>query len=399
VFARGGEEARALRDAGVPFEVVPGVTSAVGAPAYAGIPLTHRGLATSFTVVTGHEDPWAAVDTDWEAVARMGGTGTIVVLMGVATRAAIAERLLAGGLAATTPVAAVTWGTRPEQRTVRTTLGELGTVALDPPAAIVIGAVAALDLAWFEDRPLFGRRVVVTRARQQAGELVERLRALGAETVELPVVAVAEPADGGAAVRAAAARLRDYDWVAFTSANGAERFCADLADARAFGAAQVAAVGPATAAALAAFGVRADLVLDAGEAVAESLVAAFPAGPGRVLLPQAAGARPVLAEGLRAKGWEVDTVEAYRTVAAGPPPPEVLAAARAADAVTFTSSSTVRHALDVLGLEHVPPVVACIGPVTAATAREHGLEVAVVAADHTAAGLARALADGWPAGG
>src|SRR2546423_8779283 len=158
VFARGGEEARALLDAGVPFEIVPGITSAIGVPAYAGVPVTYRGLSTSFTVVTGHEDPWAATETDWDAVARVGGT--IVILMGVATRAAIAERLMAGGLAGGTPVAAVRWGTRPEQRTVRTTLGQLGAVELEPPVTLVIGPVADLDLRWFEARPLFGGRAV-----------------------------------------------------------------------------------------------------------------------------------------------------------------------------------------------------------------------------------------------
>src|SRR5436309_13746350 len=166
VFARGGEEAGALLDAGVAFEVVPGIRSAVGVAAYAGVPVTYRGLSTSFTVVTGHEDPGAATETDWDAVARLGGT--IVILMGVATRAAIAERLMAGGLPAHTPVAAVRWGTRPEQRTVRTTLGRLGTVELEPPVTMVVGAVAQLDLRWFEARPLFGRRIVVTRAREQA---------------------------------------------------------------------------------------------------------------------------------------------------------------------------------------------------------------------------------------
>src|SRR5437763_5960329 len=243
VFARGGEEAQALLDAGVPFEVVPGITSAVGVPAYAGVPLTYRGLSTSFTVVTGHEDPWAATETDREAVARVGGT--IVILMGVATRAAIAERLMAGGLAGATPVAAVRWGTRPEQRTVRTTLGRLGTVELEPPVTLVVGAVAALDLRWFEARPLFGRRVVVTRAREQASDLVERLHRFGAETIELPAITIDEPDDGGAELRECAAWLSrgDFEWVVFTSANAADRFCALLRDARAFGPTRVAAMG------------------------------------------------------------------------------------------------------------------------------------------------------------
>jgi len=386
VFARGGEEAAALAAAAVPFEVVPGVTSAVAVPAFAGVPVTHRGLSTSFTVVTGHEDPWAAKDTDWDAVARVGGT--IVVLMGVATREAIAARLMEGGLAADTPVAAVRWGTRPEQQTVRTTLAGLGAAALDPPATIVIGAVAGLDLRWFETRPLFGRSVVVTRAREQASELTSRLHAAGASTVELPVIRVSEPSDDGAALRDGAARVHEYDWVVLTSANGAERLCRELRDARAFGGARVAAIGPGTASALRRWGVAADLVPP--RFVAESMVEVFPSGTGRVLLARAAVARDALPEGLRAKGWTVDVIEAYRTERA-PVTEAMRAAARSADAVTFTSSSTVTNYLDAVGEDAVPGVVACIGPVTAETARRRGLHVDVEAVEHTVAGLVDAL--------
>jgi uroporphyrinogen III methyltransferase/synthase len=377
VFGRGGEEALALAEAGVAFEVVPGISAAVAVPAYAGIPVTHRTLSTSFTVVTGHSRHAVDDDVDWDALAR--AADTIVVLMGVAHRAEIAARLQAGGLPASTPVAAVRWGTRPGQRTVRTTLGELGDVVLEPPVTIVIGKVAGLDLRWFEGRELFGRRVVVTRARAQASSLVEKLRALGAETIELPTIEIAgEPLDGLVPA--------SYDWVAFTSVNAVERVLAGLRDARAFGSAQVAAVGPGTAAALAACGIVADLV--PASAVAEALVEAFPAGAGRVLLPQAAAARPLLADGLRAKGWTVDVVEAYRTIPARPSD-DALAAAAKADAIAFTSSSTVTSWL-ALGAP-LPPVVACIGPVTAATAAEHGVPVTVVATEHTVDGLVDAL--------
>ena len=388
VFARGGEEAQALLEAGVPFEVVPGVTSAVGVPAYAGVPLTYRGLSTSFTVVTGHEDPWAATETDWDAVARVGGT--IVVLMGVATRAAIAERLIAGGLAADTPVAAVRWGTRPDQRTVRTTLGELGATELEAPVTIVVGAVAGLDLRWFESRPLFGRRIVVTRAREQASDLVERLHGLGAETIELPAITIADPDDGGTKLRECAVWLRrgDFEWAVFTSVNAVERFRAHLRDAREFGATKVAAIGPGTADALRRFGIEPDLIPE--RFVAESLVEAFPAGSGKVLLPRAAVARDVLVDGLATKGWAVNVVAAYRTRAAEPSP-SALAEARKADAITFTSSSTVTNFLQVAGLDVVPSVVVCIGPVTAATARDAGLSVDAVAEEHTIDGLVRAL--------
>jgi uroporphyrinogen III methyltransferase/synthase len=390
VFGRGGEEAQALAEAGVAFEVVPGVTAAVAVPAYAGIPVTHRGLSTSFTVVTGHSRHAVDNDVDWDALAR--AADTIVVLMGVAHRAEIAARLQAAGLPAETPVAAVRWGTRPGQRTVRTTLGGLPDVTLEPPVTIVIGQVAGLDLRWFEGRPLFGRRIVVTRARAQASTLVEKLHALGAEAVELPTIEIAGPADGGVALRAAAARLSTYDWVVFTSVNAVDRLFAHLRDARALGSARVAAVGPGTAGALAARGVVADLLPDT--AVAEALVEAFPAlsGVGLVLLPQAAGARPVLAEGLRAKGWRVDVAEAYATVPARPSA-DALAAAAKADAVAFTSSSTVTSFLALAGAGALPPVVACIGPVTAATAAEHGVAVTVVATEHTVDGLVAALLD------
>jgi uroporphyrinogen-III synthase len=256
----------------------------------------------------------------------------------------------------------------------------------------VIGAVAGLDLRWFEDRPLLGRRVVVTRAREQAAPLVEGLRRLGAVPVEVPVVEVADPADGGTALSRAAARLATFDWVVLTSANGVDRLLPLLRDSRAFGACRVACVGPATAAALARWHVRADLVPD--EAVGEALVDAFPTPAddraGRVLVAQAADARPVVAEGLRAAGWGVEVVEAYRTVPVTPAPAEV-AAAVAADAVTFTASSTVRAYLDAAGHDAVPPLVVCIGPVTAGTARDAGLEVAAVADPHTVEGLLDAL--------
>ncbi len=393
VFGRGGEEALALLDAGVAFEVVPGVTSAVAVPAYAGVPLTHRGLSTSFTVVTGHgrrgEGDVEDGGPGWEALAAAGGT--IVVLMGVSQRGEYAARLQAGGLPGTTPVVCVHWGTRPQQHTVRTTLAELARVDLEPPATIVIGQVAGLNLSWFERRPLFGRRVVVARPREQAPALVPALRVRGAEALEVPVIAIAEPHDGGAALRAAVGELSTYDWVVFTSANAVERLVALVPDARSFGAARIAAIGTGTAAALTGARLVPDLVPE--RFVAESLLEAFPppAAPGaRVLLPRAAVARDVLPDGLRAAGYEVDVVEAYRTER-GQPPPAALAAAGAADAIAFTSSSTVTGYLEVAGREAVPPVVACIGPVTAATAREHGLEVSAVADPHTVEGLVDAL--------
>ncbi len=389
VFARGGEEAAALADAGVDFEIVPGITSAIAVPAYAGIPVTHRGVATSFTVVTGHEDPWAATETDWDAVARVGGT--IVVLMGAATRADIAARLIAGGLDASTPVAAVWWGTRPNQHTVRTTLAGLGTADVESPSTIVIGAVAALDLSWFERRPLFGRRVVVTRSRDQASDLRHRLGVLGAEVVEVPVITI-EPVDDGALV----ASLPGADWAVFTSANAVGIVAAQLRDARSFGTTRVAAIGPGTASALADFGIVADLV--PARNVAEGLVEAFPSGPGRVWLPQAADARPVLAGGLRAKGWTVEAVVAYRTVAV-PLDERSQRAIASADAITFTSSSTVTNFVAAAGADAVPTTVISIGPITSATALDHGLAVTVEADPHTLDGLVAAVVRALPPDG
>jgi uroporphyrinogen III methyltransferase/synthase len=395
VFARGGEEAAALAAAGVPFEVVPGITSAIAVPAYAGIPVTLRHSSTSVTIVTGHEEPSAGEHgtVDWSAVAGVGGT--IVILMGVARIGRIAEALMAGGRPPDTPVAAVQWGTRPEQRTVRATLATIGAAALGTPSTIVVGDVAACDLAWFENRPLMGRRVVVTRAREQASELVARLSALGAATVEVPAIEIGDPADGGAALAAAVARIGDYDWVVLTSPNGARRLLAALAaagrDARALGGVRLAAIGPGTAAALASARLVPDLVPE--RFVAESLLAAFPAAPpggGRVLLARAAVARDVLPAGLAGAGWAVDVVDAYRTRAV--PIDERQAAALAeAEIVTFTSSSTVTNLLAAAGGRPLPPVVAAIGPVTAATARDHGLAVDVEAEVHTIDGLLDAL--------
>jgi uroporphyrinogen III methyltransferase/synthase len=269
VFGRGGEEAAALQEAGVPFEVVPGVTSAIAAPAYAGIPVTQRGVSTHVTIVTGHEDPAkGTTDTDWDALARAGGT--LVVLMGAARVGTIAQRLIDGGRDPGTPVAAVRWGTTPAQRTVRaTTIGEVG---VEPPSAIVVGDVAALDLSWFERRPLFGRSVVVTRAREQASELRARLEELGAEVVELPAISV-EP------VEFSLPDLGAYSWLVLTSPNGVDAlFDRGLApagrDARAFQRVRVAAIGPGTAAALARRGIVADLLPE--RFVAESLLDAFP---------------------------------------------------------------------------------------------------------------------------
>lgn len=391
VFGRGGEEALALMEAGVPFEVVPGITSAVAVPAYAGTPVTHRGLATSFTVVTGHSRHTVDRETDWEALARAGGT--IVVLMGVAHRDQIASKLMAGGLDPSTPVLAVRWGSRPEQRSLRVRLDGLAATPLEPPVTMVIGAVAGLNLSWYESLPLFGRRVVVTRARAQASGLAARLRDLGARPVEVPAIGIEGPSDGGQGLRRAVQALADgaYEWVVFTSANAVEALMELVPDSRALSDTCVAAVGPATAEALRRYRIVADLVPDRQDA--EGLLEAFPDPPAEgsgVLLPRAAEGREVLPLGLASAGWDVDLVEAYRTVRR-PPGPETLSVVSGADAICFTSSSTVTGFLEACGAGAVPPVVVCIGPATATTAREAGIRVDAVASPHTVDGLIEAL--------
>jgi len=390
VFGRGGEEAEALAAAGIPFEVVPGITSAIGAAAYAGIPVTHRGISTHFTVVTGHEDPAKArTDVDWEALAHAGGT--LVILMGAGRIGDIARRLIDGGRSPETPVAAVRNGTRPDQRTIRATLATVADAGVRAPSAIVVGDVAALDLSWFEARPLFGRSIVVTRAREQASELRARLEALGAEVIELPAIDI-EPVDF------ALPELSAYDWIVFTSVNGVRAFFErgiDVAglDARALAGLRVAAIGPGTARDLRARGVRADLVPE--RFVAESLLDAFPAptGGGRVLLARAEQARDVLPEGLTERGYTVDVLAVYRTTRAAPNP-SALARVQsgAVDAVTFTSSSTVDNFCATVGTVPGPqPLVVSIGPVTSATVVGHGLRVDAEATEHTIDGVVAAL--------
>ena len=392
VFARGGEEAAALAAAGLHYEVVPGVTSAIAVPAYAGIPVTLRHSSTSFTVITGHEDPDKSDEVNWEAAAQLGGT--IVILMGVGRLPKIVDRLLAGGLAPDTPAAAIRWGTRPEQHTVRSTLSAIAREPLASPSVIVVGQVAAMDLSWFESRPLFGKSVIVTRPRHQSSVLADRLRDEGANALIVPTIEIVDPLDEGAALSAAVEQLSSYDWVVLTSANGAQRFCERLRDGRDLAGVKLAAIGPGTAEVLADYNLVADLVPE--RFIAESLLEAFPLphenNQRRVLLARAEVARDVLPDGLRELGWRVDVVDAYRTI-----PVEPTDAEReriiGADIVTFTSSSTVENWVAAFGIDTLPNVVACIGPITADTARRAGLRVDVIADVHTIDGLVDALID------
>ncbi len=390
VFARGSEEAQALIDAGVALEVVPGITSALAAPAYAGIPVTQRFSSTSFTVVTGHEDPSSGEGTvDWEAVARTGGT--IVILMGVGRWPQIAARLLAAGRSPDTPAAAVRWGSRPDQQTTRATLATLGDHELAAPSVIVVGGVAAEELDWFTRRPLSGRRIVVTWARAQASALVGRFRELGATVIEAPTIEIVDPNDGGAALRAAVASIGSYDWLVLTSPNGVERTFAHLSDARSLAGVRVAAVGSGTAAALARHRIVPDLVPDAF--VGEGLVDAFPApldAGGRVLIARAAVARDVVPDGLRLAGWDVEVVDAYRIEAVALSAEQVDAVA-SADAVTFASSSSVTNLCDAVGTEQIPGTIVSIGPVTSDAVSARGLAVTAEADPHTIDGLVAAV--------
>ncbi|HEU4885687.1 MAG TPA: uroporphyrinogen-III C-methyltransferase [Longimicrobium sp.] len=411
VFGRGGEEALVLAQAGIPFEVVPGVTAGIAAPAYAGIPVTQRGMAASVAFVTGHEDPTKPdTDVDWAHLAR--GVGTVVFYMGVGKMADNFRRLIEHGRAPDTPAAAIEWGTYPRQRTVSGTLETLPAIAkeagIGAPSLIVVGEVVSLrdELGWWDRRPLSGRRIVVTRARAQASEFAAALEALGAEVVQFPVIRIAPAADPEP-LRRAAAQAASFDWIVFTSANGVERFWYALAeqkcDARSLGGVRVCAIGPATAAELERRGVTPDLVPDefVAESAVRALLAAAPVHGARILLPRAEVARAVLPDSLRSAGAEVVEVVAYTTVQDGSGAERVRAMLDRGevDAVTFTASSTVKNFVELVGAEIGRAKVASIGPVTSATARELGLPVNVEAAEFTTPGLVQALRNLFAAGG
>jgi uroporphyrinogen III methyltransferase/synthase len=400
VFGRGGEEGEALREAGVEFEVVPGITAGVAATAYAGIPVTHRDDASAVAFVTGHEDPEKTETAlDWDALAAF--PGTLVFYMGVKRLGENAAALIAAGRDPEQPAAAVERGTWPGQRTVSAMLGTIAATVeregVGAPALIVIGPVAARReaLAWLERRPLHGRTVVVTRARAQASGLAATLRSLGATVVELPAIRI-ESRTQTEEVRAAAAAIADYDLVCLTSPNGVNLLFEALAeagrDARALAGATVAAIGPGTARALAAHGIAADVVPErfVAEALVEALAGVAVEGR-RVLVARAAEARDVLPDALRERGGEVDVVALYETVREVPDDAATLAA-QAADYVTFTSSSTVTNLTEALG-DRFPAAarIVSIGPVTSGSVRDAGLEVAVEADRHDVDGLLAAL--------
>ena len=396
VFGRGGEEAEVLESEGVPFEVVPGITSAIAAPAYAGIPLTHRNFASSITIVTGSEDPQKGESTvDWGKLSR--DDGTLVVLMGWEHLPGIAQELMQKGRPSDTPVALVRWGTEPYQQTVTGTLSNIvdrGIKAgISPPVVVVIGAVVGLrdTLRWFDKRPLFGKRVLVTRTRPQAGTLSSLLSQRGAEAIEAPTIEI-RPVDDYTALDNALNQLSAYEWAIFTSANAIDIVFDRLervgGDARVFSDVLVGAIGPATATALKGRGIIADFVPESfvSEAMVEGLRGRIKNGD-KVLLPRADIALETLTQGLAGLGAAVDEIAVYRTVIprdSSVRVKEVLE--KGVDVATFTSASTVRNLAHLLDdeLDRLSGViVACIGPITAAAARELGLKVDIVGKEFT----------------
>jgi len=403
VFGRGSEEAQAMNDASVPFEVVPGVTAGIAAAAYAGIPVTHRGLSTSVTFVTGHEDPSKPhTQTNWSALAKAGGT--IVLYMGVKTLASITDALMKGGMSPETPAAAIQWGTQPRQRTVVATLDTIAAKALEEnisaPAIIVIGWSVVLrdELSWFEKRPLFGRRIVVTRSTQQAQALTEKLRDLGADVIEMPATQIARL--DLAPLREAITQLSRYQWLILTSQNAVSIFWEQLLgegrDARALAGLKVAAVGPATAGTLLEHGVAVDVVPQrfVAEGLLEMMRERDDVASKRILYVTGEGSRDVLPQGLREIGAEVNVIAAYRSIADGQGAERLARAIEAGklDLATFTSGSAVRGYVDAIGEDLAAQVpAASIGPQTSDALREAGIEVKAEAKESTLDGLVSAV--------
>jgi uroporphyrinogen III methyltransferase/synthase len=397
IFGRGGEELEALAEAGIAFEVVPGVTSPLGIAAYSGVPLTHRDHTKLVTFVTGHD----VAGIDWS---KAGQSETLVIFMGIGAIHEITREIMVHGRSPDTPAIAVRWGTRPDQQTVTGTLqtisDRIGEAQMKPPATVIIGEVVALheNLSWYEKLPLFGRRIVVTRAPDQAAELSDRLRSLGADAVELPVISI-QPAENPGLLDQAIECLETYDWLIFTSVNGVRFFLDRLdhspRDLRALKA-KICAIGPATRRTVESLHLKVDLMPD--EYVAESLVKAFASEPlngKRVLLPRAAVARDLIPTQLSKLGAHVDVVEAYRNVVpaeAAAHAREIFSAAKKPDWITFTSSSTVQNLLAIAGRGTLDGIrIASIGPVTSETARANSLTVHAEARQFTLDGLVEAI--------
>jgi uroporphyrinogen III methyltransferase/synthase len=406
VFGRGGEEAQALRDAGIAFEVVPGVSAGHAVPAYAGIPITHRDITSTVTFIAGHEDPEKESSRlDWSQLGTC--PGTLVFFMAVRNLPRITRALIDHGRAPATPAAVIQWGSLPHQKVIEGTLADIAAKASEvmTPAITVIGEVVSLRerLDWFEELPLFGKRIAITRAREQAGVLREELAALGAEVIEIPTIEI-RPPDSWEPLDAAIRRLEEFHYLLVTSANGVRNFLARLAvsgrDVRALKGLTIGAIGPATAAEFAHTGVKVDLLPT--EYVAEGLLAAFGDRDLRgkaFLIPRARVARDLVPRVLEERGAHVEVVEAYQTVVPEISPDELARLLTPApDAITFTSSSTATNFAKLLGENRFAKtlrgvVIASIGPITSQTLRNLGLAVTLEASESTMAGLVRAIQD------
>lgn len=408
VFGRGGEEAEVLRSRDIPFEIVPGITSAIAVPAYAGIPVTHRDFTSTFTVITGHEDPTKEeTNINWPRLAS--DPGTLIFLMGVGNLPKIVEKLIAHGKEGITPVALIRWGTRPEQQVVTGVLNniiaEVEKAGLTSPAIIIVGQVVTLreTLKWFENKPFFGQRILVTRAREQASVLAEKIEELGGEAWEFPTITIKPPEDLGLLDKAVQ-ETSTYDWLIFTSVNGVKAYFNRLLelkiDIRSLGDVKICAIGPKTQESLEDKGLVVAYVPE--EYKAEAIISGLKDKlvPGqRILLPRADLARPILVDSLKEMGMVIDEVIAYRTVL-GSEDKDLLVnklVNKEISVVTFTSSSTVRNFMTLLEdrqdkdkiLQNL--IIACIGPITTDTASELGLRVDVMAQDYTIDGLVEAL--------
>jgi len=406
IFGRGGEEVEKLAASGISFEIVPGVTSAIAVPAYAGIPLTHRGLTSTVAFVTGHEDPTKEKsDIDWEALARIG---TLVFLMGVKNIEKIVEELTRNGKAPETPAALIRWGTTPRQEIITGTLANISMLVKErkfaPPAILVVGKVVDLrnTLSWFEQKPLFGKGVVITRPEKQADDLAQLLTREGAHPLSFPTIKIVPPPnwrDLDAAIK----NLEDYDWLIFTSANGVafffERLFAKNKDIRDLKGIKICCIGPATAQQVQSKGIMVDLVPKKfiSEGILESFSGIDLRGK-KILIARAAKARDVLPAGLKKSGAKVDVVTAYETVNSGKKKNELetLFKENQVDVITFTSSSTVNNFVKIMGRKFSLPKdikIACIGPVTVAAAKKAGLPVDIHQEEYTMKGLVGALID------
>ena len=406
IFGRGGEEAEKLVESGIPFEVVPGVTSAIAVPAYAGIPLTHRGITSTVAFVTGHEDPTKdKSDIDWKA---LSGIGTLVFLMGVKNIGQITETLISNGKSPDTPAALIRQGTTTQQETIAGTLGNIVGLAqaakFSPPAILIVGLVVELrdTLNWFELKPLFGKCIVITRPERQADDLARLLIAEGAHPIAFPTVKIVPPASWRE-LDCAINKLATYDWLIFTSANGVQFFFDRLRekqkDIRDLKGIKICCIGPATARQIEHKGIKVDLV--PAQFIAEGILQSF-AGMDlkgkRIMIPRAAKARDVLPDGLKKFGAEVDVVATYQTVNSGRKKEELasLINDNKVDVISFTSSSTVTNFLEIMGQDFKLPAhidVACIGPVTAATAKKAGFKIDINQEEYTMEGLVQSLVE------